>query len=98
MRSIGSTTALKLHDYVAGQLEHHDIQPADKRWQLGVRVENQLLFDRTIEETGSANGWHDIVVDLSPFAGRTIPIQLLHAAPKQQQTEVFWKRATMVIE
>ena len=72
--------------------------PPDKRWQLGVRVENQLLFDRTIEETGSANGWHDIVVDLSPFAGRTIPIQLLHAAPKQQQTEVFWKRATMVIE
>ncbi len=70
----------------------------DKRWQLGVRVENQLLLDRTVEETGSANGWHDVVVDLSPFAGRTIPIQLLHAAPKQQQTEVLWKRATVVIE
>ena len=71
---------------------------SDKRWQLGVRVENQLLLDRTIEETGSANGWHDIVVDLSPFAGRTIPVQLLHAAPKQQQTEVLWKRAVIVVE
>ncbi len=70
----------------------------DKRWQLGVRVENQLLLDRSIEETGSANGWHDIVVDLSPFAGRTIPVQLLHAAPKQHQTEVFWKRAVVVVE
>ena len=70
----------------------------DKRWQLGVRVENRLLLDRSIEESGSANGWHDIVVDLSPFAGRTIPVQLLHAAPKQQQTEVFWKRAVVVVE
>ncbi len=70
----------------------------DRRWQLGVRVENQLLLERTIEEAGSANGWHDVVVDLSQFAGRTIQIQLRHSAPKQHQTEVLWKRATVVVE
>ena len=70
----------------------------DRRWQLGVRVENQLLLDRTIEETGSANGWHEVVVDLTQFAGRTIPIQLLHSAPKQHPTEVLWKRAVVAVE
>ena len=70
----------------------------DRRWQLGVRVENQLLLDQTIEETGSVNGWRDVTVDLTQFAGRTIPIQLLHSALKQQQTEVLWKRAVVVVD
>lgn len=70
----------------------------ERRWTLGVRVENQMLLEKTIEDAGSANGWHEATVDLTPFAGRRVPIQLLHSAPKQHHTEVLWKRAAVVVE
>ena len=70
----------------------------ERRWLLGVRVENQLLLERTIEDASSTNGWHEVTVDLTPFAGRRVPIQLLHSAPKQHHTEVLWKRAAVVVE
>ena len=69
VRSIGSTTAQKLHDYVAGQLEHHDIQPADKRWQLDdlrvVRPDVDLSQPRY---TARAPYWFNLhlVVERSP--------------------------------
>ncbi len=84
----GRKTSLKLR--VGNQPE--------RRWQLGVRVENRLLLDKTIEDPTSNNGWHDLTIDLTPFAGRRVPIQLLHSAPKQHHSEVLWKRATVVVE
>ena len=70
----------------------------ERRWMLGVRVENQMLLEQTIEDAGSTNGWHEATVDLTPFAGRRVPIQLLHSAPKQHHSEVLWKRAAVVVE
>ncbi len=84
----GRKTSLKLR--VGNQPE--------RRWLLGVRVENRLLLEKTIEDPTSNNGWHEFTVDLTPFAGRRVPIQLLHSAPKQHHTEVLWKRATVVVE
>ena len=70
----------------------------ERRWMLGVRVENQILFEKTIEDAGSANGWHEASIDLTPFAGRRIPIELHHSAPKQHHSEILWKRAAVVVE
>ena len=71
----------------------------DRRWTLTIRADNQRLLEQQVEEQGSSNGWRDAVVDLTPFAGKRIPVQLIHSIPPQQQAgDAIWKRATVVIE
>lgn len=72
---------------------------ADKRWALTVRVGNQQVFEQVVEEPGSSNGWREAVIDLTPFAGKQIPVQLIQTLPPQQQpTEALWKRAVVQVE
>ncbi|MEI8382911.1 MAG: PQQ-binding-like beta-propeller repeat protein [Planctomycetota bacterium] len=71
----------------------------DRRWTLTIRADNQRLLEQQVEEQGSSNGWRDAVVDLTPFAGKRIPVQLIHSIPPQQQPgDAIWKRATVVVE
>lgn len=72
---------------------------ADRRWSMVVRMGQQQLLEQTVEDAGSSNGWRDVVVDLTPFAGKQIPIQLIGAVPPQQPPcSAYWKEATIVVE
>lgn len=70
----------------------------DRKYQLTIRVENRVVMEKVIEDASGTNGWQDLAVDLTPFAGRHVPITLTHNAFKQQQTEVLWKRASIETE
>lgn len=72
---------------------------ADRRWNLAVRVNNQVVLEQLVEDAGSTNGWRDATVDLSPFAGQHISIQLIQSLPAQQQpSTALWKQAVIVVE
>lgn len=72
---------------------------SDRRWELAIRADNQQVLKQVVEEQGSSNGWREVAVDLSAFAGRRIPVQLIQSLPAQQQaTEALWKQASVVVE
>ena len=69
------------------------------RWSLTIRADNQRLLEQLVEDPGSTNGWREAVVDLTPFAGKRIPVHLIHSLPPQQPaSEALWKRAVVVVE
>jgi outer membrane protein assembly factor BamB len=73
--------------------------PSDRRWQLAVCVGNRPLLEQVVEEAGSSNGWRDVTVDLTPFAGKRIPVQLIQSLPPQQPAaEALWKQAIVAVE
>jgi outer membrane protein assembly factor BamB len=71
----------------------------NQRWSLTVRTGGQQLLEQLVEDPGSTNGWREAVVDLTPFAGKRIPVQLIHSLPPSQPvSEAFWRRALVVVE
>ena len=69
------------------------------KWTLTIRGDNQRLLEQLVEDAGSSNGWREAVVDLTPFAGKRIPVQLIQSIPPQQQpADALWKRAVVVVE
>jgi outer membrane protein assembly factor BamB len=71
----------------------------ERRWTLSIRAGNQQLLEQVVEDAGSNNGWRDAVVDLTPFAGRQVPLQLVQSiAAQQQPSDAYWKRAVVVVE
>ena len=57
------------------------------------------VLEQLVEDAGSSNGWREAVVDLTPFAGKRIPVQLIQSIPPQQQpADALWKRAVVVVE
>jgi hypothetical protein len=71
----------------------------DRKWTLVVRANGQTLLEQLVEEAGSANGWRDAIIDLTPFSGQRIPLQLIQSIPPQQQAaDAHWKRAAIVVE
>lgn len=71
----------------------------DRRWKLSVRADSQQVLEQDVEEPGSTNGWRETTIDLTPFAGKRIPIQLIQSVPAQQPaTEALWKQAAVVIQ
>lgn len=69
-------------------------EPSEK-WKLDIRVNGQSLQTLVLEPQSTVNGWKDLQVDLSPFAGQTIWIVV------EQQAEGnpamgYWKRLDVV--
>lgn len=73
LRSIGATTSNKLHDYVAGQLEHHDVQPPCKRWQLDdLRVVRPNVDLAQPRYTGRAKYWYNLHLVVERVSGSPV--------------------------
>lgn len=71
----------------------------DRKWQLSLRAGAQTLHEQLVEDAGSANGWRESVIDLTPWAGQKLPLELIQSLPaKEPQTDSLWKRASIVIE
>jgi hypothetical protein len=69
---------------------------ADRRWALTVLVAGKQVLEQVVEESGSNNGWREAIVDLTPFSGKQVPVQLIQTLPLQQQpTEALWKQAVI---
>jgi len=73
--------------------------PPEKRWKLTVRVAGQTLLEQLVEDANGSNGWRDAVIDLTPWAGRRVTVELIQSlAPKEATTDALIKQAALVIE
>ncbi len=70
-------------------------QPGQK-WRLVVRIENEIVFDRVLEDAATSNNWQEIAVDLSPFAGRSTLATAMHGSADGQPSEALWKRIEVI--
>ncbi len=50
---------------------------ANDSWTLQIRVEGKEVASKGISDQSSANGWVDIVLDLSEFSGKSVLIELV---------------------
>jgi hypothetical protein len=63
-----------------------------------VQVNGKPLLDRIVGAKTTTGGWAEYTVDLSPFAGKTVDVEL-HNAPNDWANEfAFWGRAAVISE
>ena len=72
-------------------------QPGQK-WKLVVRTSHRNLLDKDIEDAGNTNGWRDLTVDLSQFAGQDLTLQLIQTSVNQAVAEALLKRVELLVE
>jgi hypothetical protein len=67
-------------------------------WQLVVRASGQKVYGGIVGPKTAKNGWLDLDVDLSPFAGKKIDLEL-HNHPNNWSNEFgYWGRVEIVSE
>lgn len=74
--------------------------PPRQGWRLTVNVDNQPVLKRWIQHGRRANReiWMDLEVDLTPYAGQQIAIEMLHAGRGRRRPHAFWDRIEIVHE
>jgi hypothetical protein len=69
-----------------------------RRWELVVMVNGMVHHQQRIEPelTASQRGFANILVDLSPFAGQKIWLEVQQRAHQGEWAAAFWKRVAIV--
>ena len=67
-------------------------QEGDSRWRLEVSVDGESLLSETIEPGQTNNGWKQLEVDLSRFAGQRHWLIVSQHDPTNKQVPAYWKR------
>ncbi len=65
-------------------------------WQLIVRVEEKELLSKTIGRESTKEGWQEVTVDLSKYAGRSITLELVNQPNGWAYEQALW--AEIVVE
>ena len=73
-------------------VSHHP----DGDWQLVVRADRRVLWYGIIGPMTTENGWKEIKVDLSEFAGRKVNLELLNEANDWAGEFAYWGRIAIV--
>jgi hypothetical protein len=67
-------------------------------WQLVVKANGRKLYDAIIGPKTAKNGWVDLDLDLSEFAGKSVALEL-HNHPNNWSNEFgYWGRVEIVSE
>jgi hypothetical protein len=67
-------------------------------WRLVVRANGRVLHSEIIGAKTTKNGWKEIAVDLSEFAGRKVNLELLNEANDSRWDNGYWGRIAIVTE
>ncbi len=59
-------------------------------WVLAVKADGKSLLEQTIGPETVSDEWATIEVDLTPFAGRTVQLELLNIADDWQFEAAYW--------
>ena len=72
-------------------------EPAKGAWHLTVRADSKDIFNQAIDATTCPKGWTDLSVDLSPYAGQTVRLDVLDHAPADAGAiaSAYWNRVTI---
>jgi len=65
-------------------------------WQLIVRANCKKLFDGIIGAKTTKDGWADLDIDLSQFAGKTVDLELHNRANNWAWEFAYWGRVEIV--
>ena len=67
-------------------------------WQLIVKANGRKLYDGIVGPKTAKNGWLDLDIDLSEFAGKKVALEL-HNHPNNWSNEFgYWGRVEIVTE
>jgi hypothetical protein len=61
-------------------------------WDLVVKANRQILFRQNISKDTTQDGWLNVAIDLSGFAGQTISLELLNQQTHSQWPGAYWAR------
>jgi len=67
-------------------------------WQLVVMANGEKLYDGLIGPKTTKNGWADLEVDLSKFAGKQVKLELRNQANNWSWEFGYWGRADVISE
>jgi hypothetical protein len=84
----GQKTALHL---VVGHHEQGD-------WALVVKADGKELLRKTIGKESSKDGWEEVAVDLSPYAGKAVSLELLNRPTGWSYEAAFWGKIALASE
>jgi hypothetical protein len=65
-------------------------------WSLTVRAGGQVLHESRID--GDEPEWTTLAIDLTPYAGKTIDLGLVHAAVDDRPSAAYWGHVEVVSE
>ena len=71
---------------------HHDLGD----WTLIVKANGKTLFETSVGKEGAEDGWMDVGVDLSDYAGSKVELELLNAASAWMCEVGFWAKIEIV--
>ncbi|ADB16668.1 membrane-bound dehydrogenase domain protein [Pirellula staleyi DSM 6068] len=67
-------------------------------WHLRVKASEKLLHEGPVSEKTASGGWQELSIDLTPFAGKTIDLQVLNDPSGWAYEFGFIGRAEIVVE
>ena len=59
-------------------------------WTLVVRAAGKKLLEKPVSTETAKDGWLELSVDLSPWAGKTIPVELVNQASGWSFEAGYW--------
>jgi hypothetical protein len=76
------------------EASHHD----NADWQLVVRADGKTLLDREVSAKTAADGWLSATVDLTPFAGKQIEVELENRPTGWSNEFGYWGTVDIISE
>ena len=61
-----------------------------ERWKLRVRLDWQTVLEEMIDQKSAVEGWKEIRVDLSPYTGRRVNIQIVQEPADSGKSVGYW--------
>ena len=61
----------------------------NQKWVIRVRVDGKEILEQDVQKSNTKEGWRDLQVDLSRYAGKRIYLELLHG---NVTTAAYWDR------
>ena len=80
----GKRTALDL------VVSHHDQGDAKGNWALVVKVDGKQLKEQKVSSDTVDDGWLELSVDLTSYAGQTVELELLNVADGWRYEAGYW--------
>jgi len=60
-------------------------------WDLLVKVDGNELLSKSVDEDSAPTGWMDVAVDLTPYAGKTVKLELWNQASGWNNEFAYWQ-------
>ena len=71
-------------------------EPTQGAWQLAVLADGKEIFTQAIDAATCPKGWSDLNVDLSPYAGKIVHLEVRNGVLGEANSSAYWNRIEIV--